>query len=245
MGRMKNFQEEIYGEKIADIYDTWYATIDPRMIHVLTRYAQGGKALELGIGTGRVALPLQKCGIELFGIDASPAMVAKLNAKAGGKTIPVHMGSFTEIPFEENFDVIYVVFNTIFALITQEEQTRCFQAVADHLKPNGVFVVEAFVPDLGRFSGGQTVRAVELENQSVRLDVSMLDIANQVISSQHVSLTEDGIKLVPVKIRYIWPAEMDLIARLAGMRLTKRWSGWDETPFNSSSGKHISVYELS
>jgi SAM-dependent methyltransferase len=240
---MDNFREETYGERIAGIYDEWYAEYDIAAIVALSQLAQGGRALELGIGTGRIALPLQQTGIEVHGIDASEAMIAKLRAKPGGESIPVTLGNFADVAVEGQYALIYVLFNTFFALLTQEEQLRCVHNVAQHLEPRGVFVVEAFVPDLTRFSGQQAVRAVRVSNDEVRLDASQLDPVLQQITSQHMVVTEQGTRLYPVKLRYVWPAELDLMARLAGLQLRHRWSDWKGEVFSAESGKHISIFE--
>ncbi|HSJ52655.1 MAG TPA: class I SAM-dependent methyltransferase, partial [Anaerolineae bacterium] len=220
------------------------AEADPAAIAALNRLARGGRALELGIGTGRFALPLQEAGVEVHGIDASPAMVARLRAKPGGGSIPVTLGNFADVAVEGHFSLIYIPFNTFFSLLTQEEQVRCFQNVARHLAPGGAFAIEAFVPDLTRFSSGQqTVRAVTIKEDRVQLDVSVHHPVTQRITSQHVFLAEEGIRLFPVSLRYAWPAEMDLMARLAGLRLKHRWEDWDGGAFSARSGMHISVYE--
>lgn len=239
---MSEYKDDTYGELIANVYDAWYAEVDPQMLEMLTRLAGGGKALELGIGTGRVAIPLAKSGIKMYGIDASPAMLDKMKAKPSSDQVKLHQGSFVNIPFTENFDLVYVVFNTIFALLTQEEQVQCFQSVADHLESKGLFTLEAFIPDLSRFQGGQTVRAIQLESQQARLDASMIDPIRQVITSQHIAMDSQQIQINPVKLRYIWPSEMDLMARLAGLKLLHRWGNWDQSPFTRISNKHISVY---
>ncbi len=239
---MDTYQEDTYGEHIADIYDEWYHTYDEAAVDTLGELAQGGRVLELGIGTGRIALPLQQKGIPVHGIDASPAMVAKLRAKPGGENIPVTMGDFADIAVEGQFSLIYVLFNTFFALLTQEAQLRCFENVARHLDPEGVFVIEAFVPDVARFSGGQTTRTIGLTEAEVRLDATLHDPLTQQITTQHVVLGGRGIRLYPVKLRYAWPSELDLMARLAGLRLRERWENWARTAFTADSGKHISVY---
>jgi SAM-dependent methyltransferase len=240
---MDCYQEETYGERIAGIYDEWYADVDSATIDTLRELAQGGRALELGIGTGRIALPLQESGVAVDGIDASEAMIAKLRGKPGGDQIGVTLANFADVAVEGQYALVYVLFNTFFALLTQEEQVRCFCSVAEHLGPQGRFVVEAFVPDLGRFSGQQAVRATSVSENRVLLDASRLDPLTQQVTSQHVVLTEQGIRLYPVKLRYAWPAELDLMAQLAGLQLRHRWGDWREAAFSADSGKHISVYE--
>lgn len=242
---MDRYQEDTYGERVAGIYDEWYGSYDESMIETLADMAQGGRALELGIGTGRVALPLQMKGIPVEGIDASPSMIAKLRSKPGGEKVRVTMGNFADVPVDGEYALIYVVFNTFFALLTQMEQSRCFENVARRLGPAGCFVLEAFMPDLSRYNGRQALRVVNLEGNEVRLDASQIDPVMQQISSQHIVMTEEGVKLYPVKLRYVWPAELDLMARLAGLTLKYRWGSWQKSPFTAESGKHISVYERS
>ncbi len=242
---MNEYCEETYGERIAGIYDELYAGYDPAAITALDELARGGRALELGIGTGRIALPLRHSGVEVHGIDISQAMLDKLRAKPGGEKIPITIGNFADVAVEGQFSLIYILFNTLFALLTQEEQLCCFHNVATHLEPQGVFVVEAFVPDLRRFDHGQAVRAVEVGVNSGRLDISQLDPVMQLISSQHLVIGGDAQGMYPVKIRYVWPSEMDLMARLAGMVLQQRWGDWEGGAFTAQSGKHISIYGLS
>jgi SAM-dependent methyltransferase len=240
---MNDYTEETYGERIAEVYDQWYSGFVPAAIQVLSELAHGGRALELGIGTGRIAIPLQQCGVTVHGIDASPAMVANLRAKVGGEDILVSMGNFVEVPVEGQYSLIYVVFNTFFALLTQDEQIRCFQNVAQHLDEDGVFLIEAFVPDLARFIAGQSLRVTEIGGNQVQMDASELELDKQLITATHVVLTEAGTRLYPVKIRYVWPSEMDLMARLAQLQLRERWADWGKSQFTAKSGKHISVYE--
>jgi SAM-dependent methyltransferase len=241
---MDNYREDTYGERIASIYDEWYSAVDEAAIATLSELARGGRALELGIGTGRVALPLQNTGVQVHGIDASPAMAARLKSKPGGETIPVTLGNFADVSVEGPYDLIYIVFNTFYALLTQDEQARCMQNVARRLHPQGVFVIEAFVPDLSRFSGGQALRTSGLSEYEALIDASLHDPLNQQIDSLHIVLTEQGVRLYPVKLRYVWPAEFDLMARLAGLRRKYRWGNWRREAFTAESTKHISVYEL-
>jgi SAM-dependent methyltransferase len=239
---MESYREETYGERFAGIYDDWYADVDDATVATLRELAQGGRALELGIGTGRVALPLQQSGLEVHGIDASEAMVARLRAKPGGESIPVTLGNFADVAVEGRFSLIYVLVNTFFVLLTQDEQVRCFENVARHLTPEGVFLIEVFVPDLTRFANQQTVRARQVGLDQVRLEASHLDPVNQQIMTQMVVLTGEGVRLYPVKVRFAWPAELDLMARLAGLHLRHRWEDWTLTPFSAGSSTHISVY---
>ena len=239
---MEDYAYLTYGEQIAEVFDEFYAEVDQDLIDLLYAFAKGGRALELGIGTGRVALPLQKKGVKVNGIDVSEAMVAKLKAKPGGEDIEISMGSFDEIELDERFELIYVIFNTFYALLTQEEQVRAFHSIARHLNPDGVFLVEAFVPDLSRFERNQTVRVVQQREGRVQIDVSQHDPLRQQIASHHVLLSNEGVQLYPVKLRYVWPSEFDLMANLAGLSLKDRWASWAKDAFTQNSQKHISVY---
>ena len=241
---MGKYRPETYGEKIADIYDDWYSSPDESSTALLCDLARGGRVLELGIGTGRIALPLKEKGIDISGIDASPSMVRKLYAKPGGKDIPVTIGDFSDVPVEDRYDLIFVVFNTFFALTTQEEQLKCLQNVAHRLTPRGVFLIEAFVPDVGRFDRGGSVRATDVDENRVKIDVAMHDPLGQLVTSQHLIISEGGVRLYPVTIRYTWPAELDMMARVAGMKLADRWGNWKRGEFSADSGKHISIYGL-
>jgi hypothetical protein len=153
------------------------------------------------------------------------------------------MGDFADVPVSGRFRLVYLVFNTLFALLTQEDQARCFENVAAHLEPGGAFVIECFLPDLTLFNRGQRVQAIEAGSDRVRLDVARLDVVNQRIDSNHVVLTDEGVKMLPIHIRYAWPAELDLMARAGGLKLRERWGGWSRQPFTSTSAKHVSVYE--
>jgi SAM-dependent methyltransferase len=233
-----------YGERMAEVYDQWPGLPQntDAIVACLTRLAGGGPILELGIGTGRIALPLAQRGLQVHGIDASPGMVAQLRAKPGGKHIPVTIGNFADMAVEGRFRLILVVFNTFFGLLSQDDQVRCFVGVAQHLADDGVFVLEAFVPDLLRYDRGQRVGAAGVETDRIRLEASVHDPVQQRVVSQHVVLSEQGIRLYPVQLRYAWPSELDLMARLAGLRLRHRWAGWAQEPFTATSGNHVSVY---
>ena len=240
---MTQYTESTYGDSIAGVYDHFFHDVDPDLIPTLAELARGGRALEFGIGTGRIALPLQAAGVKVNGIDTSPAMVAQLRAKPGGETIPVTMGSFADVDVEGQFELIFAVFTTFFALPTQAEQVRCFANVARHLAPDGVFVIEAFVPDVARYSAGrQSVRLISMDAQSVRLNAAQLDPVNQRIIAQQIHLGPQGIQMYPAQLRYAWPPELDLMAQLAGLQLLHRWGSWHRGPFTADSTRHISVY---
>ncbi|MDQ3785519.1 MAG: class I SAM-dependent methyltransferase [Actinomycetota bacterium] len=241
---MDEYNASTYGDRIADVYDDWYGELfdTDGAVDLLARLADGGRALELAIGTGRVAVPLTGAGVEVHGVDASEAMVAKLRAKPHGADIPVAMGDFTDVDVQGKFSLVYVVFNTFFALTSQRDQVTCFRNVAEHLDDNGIFVIEAFVPDPTRFDRGQRVDAGRVEPGEVVIDASRHDPVNQRTYANHIRITEDGTRLYPVQIRYAWPPELDLMAELAGLVLKERWAGWREQPFTASSEAHVSVY---
>jgi SAM-dependent methyltransferase len=208
----------------------------------LAALAGDGRALELAIGTGRIALPLKELGVEVVGIDASEAMIERLRKKPGGEDIPVHVGDFADVDVEGEFDLVFIVFNTFFALLRQDDQIRCLQNVAEHLTEDGVFVIEAFVPNLSRFHEGQRVGAMRVESDRVVLEVSHHRPVEQRVDSTLVALSSKGVELFPLRIRYCWPSELDLMARVAGLELRSRWGGWNEEPFTAGSGMHVSVY---
>ena len=240
---METYTPETYGERSAGEYDNWHGTYDEAAVEALAALAGGGRALELGIGTGRIALPLTAAGVEVHGIDASHAMIARLRAKPGGDRVPVTIGNFAEAAVAGEFSLVFVVFNTFFMLLTQDEQVRCFRNVAARLAPGGVFLLEAFVPDLSRFAGGQITKVTSITTDQVSLDMSQHDPVRQHVTSQKVFITDGHIRLFPIQIRYAWPAELDLMAQLAGLRLRDRWGGWRREPFTAESGRHVSVYE--
>jgi SAM-dependent methyltransferase len=238
-----SYTHETYGELVANDYDDWYKDFDQDAITMLAELTRNGRALELGIGTGRIALPLMGKDVEVHGLDASPSMVARMRTKPNGDRVPVNLGNFADVAADGQFALVYVVFNTFFALTTQEEQVRCFRNVATHLTPDGCFLIEAFVPDLTRFAGEQAIRATNVMTERVDFDVSQHDSVTQRVVSQKVVLSDGSVRLYPIEIRYAWPSELDLMAQLAGLRLRHRWSNWQREPFTSQSMKHISVYE--
>jgi SAM-dependent methyltransferase len=241
---MEGYGPATYGDRIADVYDALYveALDTDRAAETLADLAAGGPVLELAIGTGRLALPLVERGLEVHGVDASERMVEKLRAKPGGEAIRVTMGDFADVPVEGEYPLVFIAFNTLFALLTQEDQLRCFENVARHLTDDGAFVVEAFFPDLARFDRDQRTQATWVDGGQVMLDASRHNAVEQRVDSQHVVITEEGTKLYPVSIRYAFPSELDLMARLAGLRLRERWGSWKREPFTAQSGRHVSVY---
>jgi SAM-dependent methyltransferase len=238
-----DYDAATYGDRMAEVYDEWFAVPSDTedTVGFLSDLAGTGPVLELGIGTGRVALPLVQRGHEVHGVDASEAMVEKLRAKTG--EIAVTVGDFSELDVEGEFSLVYVVFNTFFALLSQEDQVRCFSNVARRLREGGVFVIEAFIPDMTRWDQDQRVEALRVENDSVILGVSRHNPVEQRVVANNLVVSEAGVKMYPVRLRYAWPSELDLMARLAGLRLRERWGGWRREPFTASSARHVSVYE--
>jgi SAM-dependent methyltransferase len=227
-----------YDESSAEMFDP--AVVDP-VVDFLAELAGSGRALELGIGTGRIALPLARRGVPVHGIDLSKAMVARLRAKPGGHDIGVTIGDFASTTVDGPFSVVYLVFNTISNLTTQAAQVACFRNVAAHLDPGGTFVIEVGVPDLQRLPPGETVRPFALSETHLGFDE--YDVVTQGLTSHHFTLVDGAFARSSVPFRYAWPAELDLMAQLAGMKLRDRWAGWKREPFTSDSRHHVSVWE--
>lgn len=233
-----------FGKDVAQSYDEMSVRGDEtETVAFLEELARGGPALELAIGTGRIALPLAERGVRVDGIDLSPAMVAKLRAKPGGEKLEVTIGDFADVGVSGEYRLIYVVFNTLFNLLTQDDQVRCFENVAAHLTADGLFLVEALLPGrYHRLRNHQHVDAEAIGVDYVRLDVARHDPVSQLLEEQHVTLSNTGVKLNPIVTRYVWPSELDLMARIAGLRLKERWAGWNREPLTASSSRHVSVY---
>jgi SAM-dependent methyltransferase len=214
-------------------------------VDVLVELAGGGPALELGIGTGRVALPLAARGVPISGIELSTAMVARLRSKPGGAedTIPVTIGDMasTDVGPAGSFSLVYLVFNTIMNLTTQDAQVACFENAARHLAPGGVFLVETSLPRLRYLPPGQRFVPFDVSERHVGIDE--YDVVDQTLISHHTTFRDGTVDRVSVPFRYVWPSELDLMARLAGLRLRDRWSDWARTPFRSDSQSHVSVWE--
>jgi SAM-dependent methyltransferase len=234
---------ETYGERVAAVYDDWYKLPNTESeVALLAELAAGGRALELGIGTGRIALPLAARGVEVHGIDASPAIVARMREKPGGDKIDVTIGDMADVPVAGEFAIVFVVFNTFFMLTTQEAQVRCFRNVAARLAPGGRFLLHTFVPDLSRVEAGEYLSVREAAVDRVRLDAVTFDRVAQVLDSTQVRMTESGQQFVYAKLRYAFPPEIDLMAQLAGLTLEARYGGFDKSPFTADSAFHVSVY---
>jgi SAM-dependent methyltransferase len=211
-------------------------------VDFLADLAAGGAALELGIGTGRIALPLSQRGVDVHGIELSPAMVARLRAKAGADDIGVAIGDFATTRVDGSFRLVYLVYNTIMNLTSQDEQVECFRNVAAHLEPGGCFVIEVGVPDLRRLPPGETVRAFTVSPTYVAFD-EYTDMTAQISYSHHYWVLGDKLEVFSAPYRYVWPSELDLMARIAGLTPRERWSSWTREPFTGESTSHVSVWE--
>jgi SAM-dependent methyltransferase len=238
--------ERIYGEAWADDYDHIFDGVDERMIDRLVDLSSSSRrALELAVGTGRVAIPLSERGVEVSGIDVSEAMLARMAAKPGGEKVHVTLGDMVEVPVDGTFPLVYVVANSFFVISTQERQVRCLQNVADHLEPGGRFLLECFVPDVKRFDSQNTRMAISEigDDGAYAYDVAIHDPVHQEVRSLHIRTDSDGAnRVLPVTVRYAWPAELDLMARLAGLELESRWAWYDKREFTENSTASVSVY---
>lgn len=243
---MRNFDPmSSFGPEEADRYDDYPLRGDEQeTVDCLERLACGGRVLELAIGTGRIAVPLTERGVVVDGIEQSEAMVARLRQKPAGAGLDVTIGDMSTATTGRTYPLVYLVFNTIHNLLTQQDQVRCFENVARHLEPGGAFLVEAqLASEVDDLPHHQYVRAESLEKDQVTLDVARYDPVSQLLEECHLTMGAGGIRVDPILTRYIWPSEMDLMARIAGLRLRSRWGGWNGEPFSARSTRHISVYE--
>jgi len=238
--------ENYFGESVAEHYDERAAAafapveVDP-VVDVLVDLAGADGALELGVGTGRIALPLARRGVRVHGIELSEAMAARLRAKPGAEAVDVTIGDFATTRVPGTFSVAYLVVNTIMNLTTQDEQVACFRNVASHLSSHGCFVIEVMVPQLQRLPPGETVRAFDVS--ASRLGFDEYDVATQGLISRHYRDVDGKLEVRSVPFRYVWPSELDLMAQLAGLTLRERWGGWKREPFTGDSPMHVSVWE--
>jgi SAM-dependent methyltransferase len=249
--RMIN-QQELWDDDTAKQYDTpGEGMFSPEVlaptVEVLSQLAGDGPAIEFAIGTGRVAIPLSEAGVQVSGIELSHAMISRLREKVGADHIPVVQGDMTETVAGQNFSVAFLVFNTIANLLTQDEQVRCFQNAARHLAPGGRFVIELWVPQLRSLPPGHG-GTVEVSQPGYLL-IDTYDVLHQHVISHHVRFgpeLSDGrdARIARTPHRYIWPSELDLMARLAGFELESRWADWDRSEFTAESRSHVSVYRL-
>ena len=227
-----------YDESAAEMFEP---ALVERTVDVLAGLAGSGAALELGIGTGRIALPLHARGVRVSGIDLSPDMLARLRTKPDAGRLALTVGDFAHTRVPGTFRLVYLLFNTIMNLTSQDEQVACFQNAAAHLEPGGYFVIEVGVPDLQRLPPGETVRPFRVS--ATRLGFDEYDVPNQGLVSHHYSVDDGELRTQSVPFRYVWPAELDLMARLAGMGLHARWSDWHCGPFTADSRQHVSIWQ--
>ncbi|HEU0193467.1 MAG TPA: class I SAM-dependent methyltransferase [Gaiellales bacterium] len=237
--------EDWFGEAVAARFDEQYAHLaEPAVVDPIVAFVAGlagaGAALEFGVGTGRIALPLARRGIRVHGIELSAAMAARLRAKPGAEGVGVTIGDFSTARVDGEFSVVYLVANTIMNLTTQDEQVACFENAAAHLVPGGCFVIEVLVPRLQRLPPGDTLQVFDVSPGHVGVDE--YDVARQGLVSHHLWLDNGRAERFSPPFRYVWPSELDLMARLAGMRLDGRFGGWKREPFTSASGSHVSVW---
>ena len=235
-----------FDERVASTYDDpddepWTAAAVDPAVEVLAGLAAGGRALEFAIGTGRIAVPLAARGVPVVGIELSRAMVARMRAKPGGDAIPVTIGDMATTTVDGAFAVVFLVFNTIMNLTTQAAQVACFRNAAAHLEPGGRFVIEVLVPELRRLPPGE--QHVVFDGGPAHWGIDEYDVANQGLVSHHFTVAEGKIELDSMPFRYVWPAELDLMAVMAGLELRDRWAGWAREPFTSESRSHVSVWE--
>jgi SAM-dependent methyltransferase len=239
-------QIDHFGPEVAERYDERTATMaEPEVLEpivdFLAEHARDGAALELGIGTGRIALPLSRRGVRVHGIDLSGAMIDQLRAKPGAEEIGLSIGDFATATVDGTFALAYLVANTIMNLTTQDEQVACFRNVAAHLEPGGRFVIEVLVPGLQRLPPGETFQPFAVSPTHLGFDE--IDVATQALTSHHYWIDDGRVQVLSPPFRYVWPSELDLMAQLAGMTLRERWGGWKREPFTSESIKHVSVWE--
>jgi len=238
--------ENIFNERIASNYDVADKTMfDEEKLSntcsLLSELAENQRVLEFAIGTGRVALPLQELGIEVYGIELSQPMVNQLNKKSGSENIDVVVGDMASVRVPGTFQLVYLVYNTITNLITQEEQVKCFQNAAAHLHPGGYFVIEDQIPSIQYLPVGKTISAFDASEKHIGID--KFDIVNQTVVSHHYWMQGNSVEMFQSKHRYAWPSEYDLMARIAGLELHSRWAGWDKTTFTADAKSHVSVWK--
>lgn len=231
-----------FGPTASRRYDDHPRGDEAETVEYLAELASGGLALELAIGTGRVALPLAARGVRVDGIELSPDMVARLREKPGGMELRIILGDMASAEASGPYRLVYLVFNTIYNLLTQDDQVRCFENAARHLAEDGVFLIEAGVPQAWLRGRRQFVDAEYVGADDVVLDVNRYDPVTQILDENHVRLGNDGVRLAPISCRLAFPSELDLMARIAGLRLLERWGGWRREPFTADSVRHISVY---
>jgi SAM-dependent methyltransferase len=241
---MKGLTDTTYGDAIADIYDDMHGIPADEAVALVAELARdGGRVLELGVGTGRVAIPLAARGLEVVGVDLSDAMIDRLRQKPGADRVRIVKDDFTTANAGSDFSVAFVAFNTFFAITSLEKQKACFANVSKQLRRGGTFVLECFVPDASRFAGGQALRTGGMSADHVVLEATRYDRNAQTLDAQLIVISTSGTRLIPLELRYCYPTELDLMAELAGLRLRDRFASWSRAPFTQTSMNHVSIYE--
>jgi SAM-dependent methyltransferase len=231
-----------FGPETARTYDNSPRGDEADTVRFLAGF--GATALEFAIGTGRIALPLREAGVAVDGIELSPDMVARMREKPGGGAVDVTIGDMSRAGTGRRYDLVFLVYNTITNLLTQDDQVRCFENAARHLAPGGVFVIECGLPSWSARQRHQYVDVETVEVDRVGLDVNRYDPVTQILDENHVEISADGIRFGPIRQRLAYPSEFDLMARIAGLRLRDRWGGWNGEEFTAASTRHVSVYEV-
>ena len=240
---MENYDVSTWGERRAEVYDALHAGMETEpVVAVLAELARGGRVLELGVGTGRLAIPLARRGHEVVGIDASPSMLERLTEHAAGTSVRGVLGDFADVEAEGPFSLVFVAYNTFFLLDSQDAQRRCLTNVAERLAPDGVLAIEVFIP-FSVADKRESVAVHEVGSGHVLLNVIRHDPSRQLVDMQEIRVSEEGVKLYPSVFRYSWPSELDLLAELSGLRLCERWASWQRDPFGPTSRSHVSLYQ--
>lgn len=243
---MSTYHPSEYGDTWASEYDKVFE--GRNNLQDVTRFllsrVGNGSAVEFGIGTGRMSFGLAEAGVKVYGIDASQEMLNILKSKPSGQQIHTVVGNFVDTKFDDKFSLVYILCSTLFMLESQKDQVECIKNAAKHLTSDGTLVIECFVPDPSRWVRGQTSFVSSLDNEAVDFLVAVHDPVHQLIRNQHIYLSNGSVQLKPIQLRYAWPTEIDLMAQVAGLKLTERYADYDESPFIGTSTHHVSVYSF-
>jgi SAM-dependent methyltransferase len=242
---MKGFDPlRAFGDEVSRRYDAEDTRGDEEeTVAFLAKLAGGQGALEFAVGTGRIALPLTRAGVRVDGVELSPDMVARMREKPDGDRVEVVMGDMSSAATGRKYRLVYLIYNTIGNLLTQDDQVRCFENAARHLSEDGLFVLEVRVPAAPSWAGHQSLRPERIEMDNVVLEAERFDPVTRILDENHVRIGRDGVVFTPVRTRLADPPEFDLMARIAGLRLRERWGGWNAEPFTAQSWRQVSVYQ--
>jgi SAM-dependent methyltransferase len=233
-----------FGSGVSRRYDAEETRGDEEdTVAFLAERAGGHEALELAVGTGRIALPLTRAGVRVDGIELSQDMVDRMREKAGGSELEIAIGDMSTVTMDRRYGLVYLVYNTIGNLLTQADQVRCFENAARHLSDDGLFVLECRVPTAPTWPGQQRIEVDRIETDRVALEVCRYDPVTQILDKNHLRVGADGTELGPIRLRLAYPPEFDLMANIAGLALRERWGGWNGEPYTTTSWRHVSVYE--